>query len=147
VTARLETLYRFLVVTSILVLLTAVSALVWQSRSQHVANAEARKQLQQLTSNVERLERRRTGSSLELQAKCQAQAASVFNEWGHGTRRYFRGGDRGTFLADYINHYNPALEKCFVIIRVMDQKTSPWEDSKDLLDAFEGNSYGIQGDE
>jgi hypothetical protein len=70
--------------------------------------------------------------SLETQGKCSKQATIAFAEGGW---------NRSAFV-DYTNHYNPALNKCFVEIINNDFVDGHPSHSTILVDAFEGKVYG-----
>jgi len=74
-------------------------------------------------------------ASLDLQAKCAKQAKDAFDISGAG-----QNGD----MASYTDHYNSALNKCFVFVQDTDYKTNPKgvSDSETLYDAFELQVYG-----
>ncbi len=72
--------------------------------------------------------------SFEDQSRCAAAAKEFFNREGYGSEQD----------ADFLNHYNPKLRKCFIVI-----KTSKWQPStatmltsKNVYDAVEGKTYG-----
>ncbi len=72
--------------------------------------------------------------SFDLQSRCAETAKEFFKRSGYSPDRH----------ADYMNHFNPKLKKCFIVI-----KTSKWNnatatmlDSTGVFDAVEGKSYG-----
>jgi hypothetical protein len=72
--------------------------------------------------------------SLELQSRCASAAKNFFDRFGYTPDQN----------ADYTNHYNPKLRKCFIAI-----KTGQWQKatetmltSQAVFDAVEGKAYG-----
>jgi hypothetical protein len=72
--------------------------------------------------------------SLELQSRCASAAKNFFDRFGYTPDQ----------RADYTNHYNPKLRKCFIAI-----KTGQWQKASETMltsqavfDAVEGKSYG-----
>jgi hypothetical protein len=87
--------------------------------------------LRELTERVDHASRK---ASLELQEKCARQARQDFTQLGW---------DKDSW-ANFSNHYNERLNKCFVLIESTDAKTVPGTifQSKHLEDAFEGKVFG-----
>jgi hypothetical protein len=75
-----------------------------------------------------KLEATRAGN-LDLQQKCAAQARAVFK--GDGGAKVLGG--------DFVNHYHPKANKCFMSISSVGSK--PPSASRTLVDAFEGKTY------
>lgn len=99
------------------------------ARSQSVALREQQRKLQELNA---KLESNSTPSvSLELQEKCARQAREEFKHEGL----------EGKQTAEFANHYNPKLGKCFVEVEYTDFKSGGIFVSKTVVDAFEGRVY------
>lgn len=127
-----------------LLLLIAVAALAWQSHSQNLAIAELQRRIQDLTV---KLGERANSEMLDLQDKCATQAGRLFRE----------GGWSSLPLTGYTNHYNTALNRCFVEIETTDNNialigrgVSPPPSREDagsvfenryVYDVFEGKEY------
>jgi len=110
-------------------LLICVAVLGFIARLQSVALREQQMRVQELSA---KLESNSTPSvSLELQEKCARQAREEFKHEGL----------EGKQLADFSNHYNPKLGKCFVEVEYTDAKTGGIFVSKTVVDAFEGKVY------
>jgi hypothetical protein len=103
-----------------------------------VSTSNHRRQLAQyeksIAENSEKLKAIEDTPSLELQSKC-ASAAAEF---------YARSGYTAKDSADYSNHYNSKLKKCFVMIKANDMKTAPGTMyvTMTVADAVEGKTYG-----
>jgi hypothetical protein len=93
--------------------------------------AQLESQNRELTAKLEFLTKTR---SLDLQEQCAKQSREVFKsgKWDKDP------------LADYTNHYNAKLNKCFIEIQSTDAKTAPPAifTNKTVSDAFEGKGYG-----
>jgi hypothetical protein len=115
----------------IVLLASAVGVLAWQSHLQDVALAEQTKHIQELSLS---LAAQSKTNSLEQQEKCAVQAERAFKAAGYTP----------TDHAGYENHYNKALNKCFVVMQSLDIRSTPGSifTSKTLGDAFEGKEYG-----
>jgi hypothetical protein len=70
-------------------------------------------------------------ASLDLQEKCAKQAAIAFHQQG------FSEND-----ADYVNHYNVKLGRCFIQITKTSMSGNFPATTKSLSDAFEGKEFG-----
>lgn len=109
---------------------TSLTLAAWvQSISHNVG--ELAKSVEALSTKVNE---KTTTAGLELPAKCSEQARKLFLERGFNRR----------VMAQYANHYNSRLNKCFVQISDYDVTSSPGTSfkSKYVLDAFEGKEYG-----
>jgi Tfp pilus assembly protein PilV len=101
--------------------------------SQSAALREQRRQVQELRA---RLELRSKSASLELQEKCAKQAYEAFKLSEPSTLNFWGKNE----MADFANHYNEKLNKCFVQIEGIDAKTIPGTilTFKTVSDAYEG---------
>lgn len=72
-----------------------------------------------------------TISDIDLQTKCSAQAKSFFE--------YFVTDSKERQTAEYSNHYNVKLNKCFFLIK---NQGSDGTFTKDFFDAIEKVEYG-----
>jgi hypothetical protein len=106
-------------------LLIAVLALFWGERSKSAQISRLKRDLQASKSIV-------SAVSLETQGKCSKQATIAFAE----------GGWKRNAFVDYTNHYNAALNKCFVEITDNNLIDGHPSHSTTLADAFEGKVYG-----
>ena len=72
-------------------------------------------------------------ASLELQAKCSDQALTLFTQLGYA----------GNEMAGQENHYQPLMNRCFVLITntTFDRQSKAITDRL-LLDAFERREFG-----
>lgn len=78
-------------------------------------------------------------ANYDLQAKCSRDAKTWFTEnWGKG--------DQDTIVLDHTNHYNKAMNKCFVSVEyhyhVAAGKGS-WVNDITLWDVYENVKYGL----
>jgi hypothetical protein len=71
--------------------------------------------------------------ALENQGKCAGQARKIYADLGYKAKKF----------ADYENHYNGKLNKCFILIRNVDASNPAtiWT-HKNLIDAYGGKQYG-----
>jgi hypothetical protein len=117
--------------TSALVCFNAFAVLLGYGCGNGERIAQLEKQNRELTAKLEALGKSKT---LDLQEQCAKQAEEVFK---------FGKWDKES-LADYTNHYNATLNKCFIEIQSMDAKTAPPDifTNKTVSDAFEGKGYG-----
>jgi hypothetical protein len=120
------------VITLLLIVVGGMLAFI--AYSQRRALQEERRLTQQLTT---KLSATSTTASLDLQEKCANQAREEFKREGWEELKS-KGG-----LNDFSDHFNPKVNKCFVLI----ESTDPKNDgtvfvSKTLSDAFEGKLYG-----
>jgi hypothetical protein len=89
-------------------------------------------ELAALGSQVSAGKERANSASLDLQAKCSAEARKTFAESG------FKASDG----AGYENHYNTKLNRCFVDVQnIKPDATVIWT-YRNVFDAFEGKQYG-----
>jgi hypothetical protein len=88
-------------------------------------------QRQVAEANAKFADKSRTGT-LDLQAKCAEQARKDFADWG------YNGKDK---LADFVSHYNPKFDRCFIHIQYT-YGTEPLWTSRVVYDAFERKGYG-----
>lgn len=112
-------------------LIVAFVALAYLAHSQSSTLKQQEKEIKELGAKVQAMPK---NASLELQARCAKQARAEFTAEGFEKKEF----------ADFTNHYNVALNKCFVLVENTDAKTTPgtiWAD-KTLPDAFEGKIYG-----
>ena len=74
----------------------------------------------------------------DLQAKCSKDAQSWFNEnWASP--------DKTTLLLDHTNHYNKAMNKCFVLVEYhysLSSGDSSWANNVNLWDVYENTKCG-----
>jgi len=112
------------------VLLVCVVVLGFTARSQSVALRVQQKEIQELSVRLQA--NTMPAVSLELQEKCAKQAREEFKHEGL----------EGKQMADFSNHYNPKLGKCFVQIGYTDvKKPGGIFVSTTVVDAFEGKVY------
>jgi|SRR5580704_3788174 hypothetical protein len=112
-------------------LVVACIALAYLVHSQSSTLKQQQEEIKELGARVQAMPKNAT---LELQEKCAKQAREEFNVDGWEKEK----------LAGFSNHYNVALNKCFILIENTDTKTTPgtiWT-NKTLTDAFEGKVYG-----
>lgn len=112
-------------------LIVAFIALAYLAHSQSSTLKQQEKEIRELGAKVQAMPK---NASIELQEKCARQAREEFITEGLQKEE----------LADFSNHYNVALNKCFVLVENTDAKTAPgtiWI-NKTLVDAFEGKVYG-----
>jgi hypothetical protein len=89
--------------------------------------------IRQQQGAIEQLQTASEATVLDLQEKCAKQAREMFKADGWDKQP----------LAGFGNHYNAAMNKCFVVIENTSLDTSGVETiTKILLDAFEGSAYG-----
>src|SRR5216684_2556462 len=73
----------------------------------------------------------------DLQAKCSRDAKAFFNEgWAR---------DKNTILLDYSNHYNKAMNKCFLSVEYHFHSgtDASWVNDISLWDVYENVKYGF----
>ena len=113
-----------------ILLLVAVGILGYLIHSTNAVLLDQQRQTKDLSA---KLESRAKTDALELQEKCAKQAALFFEDSGWKKKPQ----------AEYANHYNQSLNRCFILIEDTDA-TNPnmiWE-HKLLLDAFEVRDTG-----
>src|SRR5258708_20839246 len=95
---------------------------------------ELRKDQRQLDELKQKVESMSKTVSLDVQERCAKQAFEEFKRQGYAKHQY----------ADFSNHYNSKLNKCFMQIQDVDSGTVKGTiiTSKQLTDAFEGKIYG-----
>jgi hypothetical protein len=110
-------------------LAVAVVILCLFAYSQTAALRQQRQQIRELTTKLDSAPKT---ASLELQEKCARQAREEFKTYWE-----FRES------ADFTDHYNTKLNKCFILIQFVDTKTVSGDiwTYKELFDAFEGKDY------
>jgi len=115
--------------TATVLLVVSVGILSVLVYSQTAALRDQRRKVQELNA---RLESKSKTASLDLQEKCAKQAHEAFKLSGETTK-----------LANFLNHYNEKLNKCFVQIMSTDVKKSPGTIGtfNSISDAFEGKVY------
>ena len=115
----------------IVLLFGAVVALSLLAYTQHGTLSRERDQVRQLNAKLEATPKT---ASLDLQERCATQARREFNELGWNKYQ----------MADFSNHYNVRLNKCFMEITNTDTRSAKPQilTSKSLSDAFEGKVYG-----
>lgn len=90
------------------------------------------KQNDELQSQLKKIQ---AASDYDLQAKCSRDAKSWFGEnWAR---------DKNTTLLDFTNHYNKALNKCFILVEyhyTLDNSGS-WTGDITLWDVYENSKY------
>jgi hypothetical protein len=94
-----------------------------------------RQQQRAMTQLTAQLQTASKATALDLQEKCARQAHEIFKSSGWERQP----------LAGFGNHYNAAMNKCFMVIENTSQDTSNpgvITTNKILLDAFEGSTYG-----
>ena len=96
--------------------------------------AELRKQQQRVDGISAKLESLPKTISFDLQERCARQATQEYKRQGYATHQ----------MADFTNHYNSKLNKCFMQIQDTDSNSVRGTiiTSKQLSDAFEGKVYG-----
>jgi hypothetical protein len=77
-----------------------------------------------------RLEAVTKAANLDLQEKCAKQASSVFRPMGLKSAS-----------ADYTNHYNPKLNRCFITVSITATVGSMPTVNMWVQDAYEGKGY------
>ena len=87
--------------------------------------SEQQKKIDELSANLNKLASK---INLELDEKCSKQASEVFKSEGFNLE-----------TADFTNHYNRKLNKCFIEISPFLHKGR--EERRYLLDAFEHKEY------
>jgi hypothetical protein len=114
---------------AVVLLVVAVVVLGLYAYSRNAALQEQRRQVRELTAKLDSVPKT---ASLELQEKCAKQAREEFKTYWEG-----REG------ADFSNHYNTKLNKCFIRIQYIDSKTARGDiwTYRTLFDAFEGKEY------
>lgn len=112
------------------ILCVAILVLALQSYRDHLLITAQRAEVLAFKSQLGSLPR---NGSLKLQEQCSNQARKEFNERGFASNDF----------AGYENHYNAALNKCFVLFRSTSTKFKPdiWHYST-LADAYEEKEYG-----
>jgi hypothetical protein len=87
-----------------------------------------------ITDLSNRLKAIEDNPSLELQSRCAEAALTFFKRFGYEPYQN----------ADFTNHYNPKLRKCFIAIHTLDPKTAAPNvlTSQAVFDAVEGKNYG-----
>lgn len=77
--------------------------------------------------------------ALELQKECGLQAAKVFKQAGWKVGEPTNGS-----IASFESHYNPEMNKCFMVVRILTvsaaTRTKSWA-STYLVDAYENRTY------
>jgi hypothetical protein len=116
--------------TAIVLLIVSVGVLSLLLYSQNAALREQRRHVQELNAKLDSMSKT---ASLDLQEKCAKQAREAFR---------FHGLEKEQ-MADFANHYNQKLNKCFVEVRNTDAKLMPGEiwTFRIISDAFEGKVY------
>ncbi|HSP17277.1 MAG TPA: hypothetical protein VLV78_21215 [Thermoanaerobaculia bacterium] len=115
---------------AIAILCVAVIALAILLNREFTHLRQVEHAVQQLNSNKAQ---ETASESLELQAKCSAQARKEFEYEGLAKKD----------MAGYESHYSPELKRCFVATSLTDAKTNPkviWT-TRSVYDAFEGKEY------
>ncbi|MGC2420091.1 MAG: hypothetical protein WA405_00405 [Candidatus Acidiferrales bacterium] len=82
------------------------------------------------------MEKNSAAVDYDLQAKCSKDARAWFNEnWS---------SDKNTMLLDFNNHYNKALNKCFILVEYHYSTgvSASWMNSMTLWDVYENLKYG-----
>lgn len=115
---------------AIALVLICVAVLAFVSHSQSVALRQQGKKVEELAAKIESDSKPTVG--LELQERCAKQALEEFKHEGL----------IGKPMADFQNHYNSKLGKCFVEVAYTEAKAGDFFTSKTLVDAFEGKVYG-----
>jgi hypothetical protein len=89
------------------------------------------KQNKELVAKLESLNK---AASIEMQQKCAQQSKAEFN----------RSGFDKDDTANFTNHYNAKLNKCFVEMFSMKSHRTPYVPTvyRSVSDAFEGKTYG-----
>jgi Tfp pilus assembly protein PilV len=121
--------------TTIVLLGIAVGILGLLAYLQAAALRNERQQAQQLAAKLDSMSKI---STLDLQEKCANQAREEFKDYWEYRE-----------MSDHTDHYNPKLNKCFLLVRYSDTKTLPgsWFTYRMLEDAFEGKVYAEYSDE
>jgi hypothetical protein len=88
---------------------------------------DLQRQVAELTLKVQAQDRI---PSIEEQATCAKQAELFFKDSGYSNQ------------ADYASHFNPKLNKCFIVIRDRKYKKTGMTFSKQVFDAYEQKNYG-----
>ena len=106
--------------------------------SERIARVEKQnKQLQ------EEMSKRNAVADYDLQARCSNDAKVWFQE------NWQREHDPTTLLLDYKNHYNKAMNKCFVFVEyhyTLAKGTSSWTNLMSLWDVYENLQFGDFGE-
>ena len=99
--------------------------------------AQLEKQNEELKAQINR---RNAAQEYDLQEKCSKDADFWF-------RKHFA-EDKGTILLTFTNHYNKAMNKCFIVVENHSQngpqtlEKSAWNNDMSLWDVYENNRYG-----
>ncbi len=141
-------LLRYLPVIAIVALLAVIAILLWQvQRDKVIVQGLASKLTGQASKLADKTVKDRMDSEhnrMGFERICAEQSKKFFLDQGDNTP-YKRGDDEVFYF--YVNHYNAALGKCFIVIReVMNEVSHSHQKtigtSGDLLDSFEGKNYG-----
>jgi hypothetical protein len=96
---------------------------------------ELEKQNKELHAKIEKQESAK--EDYELQGKCSSEAKMFFSQgWDR---------DRDTIILDYWNHYNKAMNKCFISVEFhyhYPSNSSSWINDISIWDVLENEKYG-----
>jgi hypothetical protein len=82
------------------------------------------------------IKKSQAAADYDLQAKCAKDSRAWFKEnWS---------ADKDTILLDFTNHYNKALNKCFILVEYHFRldKNGSWVNDMKLWDVYENSRYG-----
>lgn len=105
---------------------------------QSVSLKDNQRQVQELTAKLEASSKAATANAkaadIALQDRCAKRAREEFKDLGWETEP----------LASFTNHYNQALNKCFLLIQSqkIDTKNGVINENRNLSDAFERKTFG-----
>src|SRR5664280_2162942 len=114
------------------ILVLVVAGLAFQLHRQQLTIRQQQVRLAELTTKIAVSEANAKSNSLEYQEKCAEQARKAFHDLGY----------KPNDTAEYENHYNTKLNKCFVFVQNTDATHQPtiWT-YKTLFDAYAAVSY------
>ncbi len=112
-----------------ILLVLAVGMLAYVAYSQRFVLQEQRRLTQQLNTTLS------MDASLGRQERCAKQALEEFKAQGLEAHK-------GDDYANFSDHYNERLNKCFVQINYTNTANNAIFSSEEVLDAFEGKEYG-----
>src|SRR5664279_1624118 len=114
------------------ILVLGVAGLAFQLHRQQLTIRQQQVRLAELTTKIAVSEANAKSNSLEYREKCAEQARKAFHNLGY----------KPNDTAEYENHYNTKLNKCFVFVQNTDATHAPtiWT-NKTLLDAYELKPY------
>lgn len=112
-----------------IIIIVAVVFIVglYQMWKQSMVISDQQKKINELTSKVAS-----NIGNIDFQEKCAKQSEKLYNDVGKA---------KGNALNGFINHYNPKLSKCFVLMGFNSYDSNGGFISKYLYDAYESKLY------